>query len=157
VSPAAPPSIEQPSAAEGDPKLIRVTNTRYGFSALIPQNVFPNPQISFSTDRQIFSSTDLQTTLTFFVDRSNSPLRLRDSYQQWTAQHTKAEPVKTVDYKILRDDWFVVSGQNSGRGFYIKALAKRDALAFMYFECDENHYPVSKETLTAMSRSFDGK
>ena len=47
-------------------------------------------------------------------------------------------------------------GKKSGRGFYVKAVAKRDVLAFMYFECDENHYPVSKETLTAMSKSFNG-
>jgi hypothetical protein len=147
----------QTSVSESDAGLVRVTNTRYGFSALIPPNVFPNPQTTFSTDRQAFASSDGETKLELFVQKNNSPHTLRDNYEQWAAEHTKTEPAKVVDYKVLRDDWFVVSGEKGGRGFYVKAVAKRDVLAFLYFECDENNYPVSKETLTAMSRAFDGK
>lgn len=153
----ASPSARQTSTVEGDPGLVRVTNTRYGFSALIPQNVFPNPQTSFSTDRQTFSSSDGQTTVVLFVQKNNSSQALRNGFEQWAADHTKTEPAKSVDYKVLRDDWFVVSGEKNGRGFYVKAVAKKDVLVFMHFECDENNYPVSKETLTAMSRAFDGK
>ena len=156
VSSATSPSVAQTRVTEGDPRLIRVTNTRYGFSALIPQNVFPNPQTTFTIDRQTFSSSDGRTTLTFFVQRSNSPHSLKDSYEQWAAQHSGTEPGKSVDYKVLRDDWFVVSGKKPGRGFYVKAVARQDVLAFMYFECDEKNYPVNQETLTAMSRSFVG-
>lgn len=151
------PSAVQTSSAAGEAGLVRVTNTRYGFSALIPQNVFPNPPTIFATDRQTFSSADGQTTLVLFVQKSNSPQALRSSYEQWAADHTKTEPAKIVDYKVLRDDWFVVSGEKNGRVFYVKAVAKKDVLVFMYFECDENNYPVNKETLTAMSRAFDGK
>jgi hypothetical protein len=153
----ASPSARQTSAAEDEAGLVRVTNGRYGFSALIPQNVFPNPQTSFSTDRQTFSSSDGQTTVVLFVQKSNSSQALRNSYEQWAADHTKTEPAKSVDYKVLRDDWFVVSGEKNGRGFYVKAVAKKDVLVFMHFECDKNNYPVSKDTLTAMSRAFDGK
>jgi hypothetical protein len=108
----------------------------------------------FATDRQTFSSSDGQTTLVLFVQESNSSQALRTSYDQWAADHIKIEPAKIVDYKVLRDDW---SGEKNGRVFYVKAVAKKDVLAFMYFECDENNYPVNKETLTAMSRAFDGK
>lgn len=152
VAPSAPPT----NSAEGNPRLVRVVNTRHGFSALLPPDVFPNPQTPFTADRQIFSSADGQTTLTLFVRVNTSAQSLRESYEQWAAQHTKTEPGKTVDYKILRENWFVVSGEKSGRGFYVKAVAKKDLIAFMYFECDENNYPVSKETLTTMSRAFDG-
>ena len=91
------------------------------------------------------------------MQRNNSARALRDSYEQWAAEQSKTQPARTVDYKVLREDWFVVSGEKSGRSFYIKAVAKRDVLAFMYFEADVKNYPVSKETLTAMSRAFDGK
>jgi hypothetical protein len=84
------------------------------------------------------------------VEPNNSPARLRESYERWAAQRA------LVDYKVLRNDWFVVSGEKNGRGFYVKAVAKRDVLAFMYFECDENNYPINKETLTIMSKSFNG-
>jgi hypothetical protein len=156
-SASASPAAGIPSAADTDPGLVRVTNTRYDFSALVPQSVFPNPPTTFASDRQLYSSIDGQTTLELFVRKSNSSHALRDNYERWVAERTKSEPAKTVDYKVLRDDWFVVSGEKSGRGFYVKAVAKRDVLVFMYFECDENNYPVSKETLTAMSRAFDGK
>ena len=149
ASPAGGPAVE--------PGYVRVTNTRYDFSALIPQNVFQNPPATFASDRQLFTSTDGRTTLELFVRKNNSPRALRDNFEHWAAERTKSEPARTVDYKVLRDDWFVVSGGKNGRGFYLKAVAKRDVLAFMYFESDENNYPVTKETLTTMSRAFDGK
>jgi hypothetical protein len=151
------PAAETTGTAASDPALVRVTNTRYDFSALIPKSVFPNPPATFASDHQLFSSPDGQTTLELFIRKNNSPRALRDNYERLATEHARGEPAKTVDYKVMRDDWFVVSGEKSGRGFYVKAVAKRDVLAFLYFECDENHYPVSKETLTAMSRAFDGK
>ena len=142
---------------EADPGLVRVTNTRYDFSALIPQSIFQNAPTTFSGDRQLFSSADGRTTLELFVRKSNSPRALRDHYELWAAEHTRSEPAKTVDYKVLRDDWFVVSGEIGERGFYLKAVVKRDVLAFFHLEYDKNNYPFKKETLTAISRAFDGK
>lgn len=158
-----PSAIAAPSAsaepvdlANADPHLVRVKNTRYGFSAMVPATVFPNVQTTFTGDKQAFTSVDGRAVLTFFVERNGSARHLRESFDQWSAERTKAEPDKIVDYKVLRDNWFVVSGQKGERGFYLKAVAKRDMLEFMYLDCDENHYPVKGETLTAMSRSFDG-
>jgi len=150
------PSTEPMDPDKADPHLVRVRNTRYGFSILLPAGVFPNPPTTFTADRQAFTSTDGRAILTLYVERNGSARQLRESYDRWSVERTKAEPDKIVDYKVLRDDWFVVSGQKGDRGFYLKAVAKRDVLEFMYLDCEENHYPVTGETLTAMSRSFDG-
>jgi hypothetical protein len=154
ASPAEPSS--EPADSTTDSQLTRITNTRYGFSALIPPNVFPIPQATFAADRQTFRSYDGRADLTFYVEPNSSPRHLRASYEQWAAEHTKAEPDKIVDYKVIRDNWFVVSGQKGGRGFYLKAVAKRDILQFMYLDCDANRYPVNGTMLKAMSRAFDG-
>ncbi|HEX8898696.1 MAG TPA: toll/interleukin-1 receptor domain-containing protein [Chthoniobacterales bacterium] len=150
------PSTEPMDTDKADPRLIKVRNTQYGFSVLVPSTVFPNPPTTFTTDRQAFTSADGRAILTLYVERNGSARRLRESYERWSAERTKTEPNKIVDYKVLRDNWFVVSGQKADRGFYLKAVAKKDVLEFMYLDCDENHYPVTGETLTAMSRSFDG-
>jgi hypothetical protein len=150
-----PPSPEQNDLDSTNPHLTRVTNTRYGFSILIPQNVFPIPEREFATDRQVFTSNDGRAVLTLYIEPQSSK-RLRARYEEWAAERTKTEPDKIVDYKVLRDNWFVVSGQKGDRGFYLKAVAKGDVLEFMRLDCEENHYPVNGTTLTAMSRSFDG-
>ena len=157
VSASATPSPALTGIADADPGLVRVTNTRYDFSALIPQSIFQNSPTTFAGDRQLFSSADGRTTLELFVRKSNSPRALRENFERWAAEHTRSEPAKTVDYKVLRDDWFVVSGEIGERGFYLKAVAKRDVLVFLHLEYDKDNYPFTKETLTAMSRAFDGK
>lgn len=154
--PLPPEPLTEQADPSSDSPLVRVTNTRYGFSALIPPNVFPIPQTTFTADRQMFTSYDGRAVLTLYVEPNRTAQYLKASYEQWAAEHTKTEPDKIVDYKVLRDNWFVVSGQKGGRGFYLKAVAKRDVVQFMYLDCDANRYPVNGTMLKAMSRAFDG-
>jgi hypothetical protein len=61
------------------------------------------------------------------------------------------------DYKVLKNDWFVVSGDKNGRGYYVKCVARNDKLFYMTLEYDQDGCPISDTTFTAMSRSFWGK
>jgi len=68
---------------------------------------------------------------------------------------------QSIDYKILKDAWFVVSGTfgMSGQraGFCTKGVKKGEDVIMMRLHYDEENTPFSDETLTAISRSFDGK
>ena len=135
--------------------LVRVTNKTYGFSVLIPAEVFPDVERPSVIDRSEFLSPDGQTILNLFVEQ-HSVDGLSEIYRKWTAQHTKEQPNKTVEYKVLKRGWFVVSGVDGRQGFYIKGVQKGPNVIFMHLRYDEDACPIREDTITTMSRSFDG-
>jgi hypothetical protein len=158
-----PPSVPQATAAAARQRLVHstrlepATNTLFDFSALVPRDVFEGPA-TFANETQTFVSNDKTAELTFFVDRDTSPQHFKAVYDSWATEHPASDPDKTVDYKVLRKDWFVASGVKHGnRGYYIKGVLHANALRFLYFECDESDYPIDAATLTAMSHAFDGR
>jgi hypothetical protein len=82
--------------------------------------------------------------------------KLADGYGEWTSERTKEHPHRVVAYKVLRSTWFVVSGDENGRGFYLKCVARGQHFISMFLEYDEEDCPIWQDTFTAMSRSFDG-
>jgi hypothetical protein len=149
--PSPTPAVDQSNTS----KLLRFINKKYGFSALIPTAIFANAPETSDLERNLFFSTDKQTILHLFVEHSARPLK--EIYQQWAAEHTPSQPRKIVHYKVFRDNWFVASGTDGERGFYIKGVKKGDGIViFMYLQYNENTAPFSKDTFNAMSRGFDG-
>jgi hypothetical protein len=80
------------------------------------------------------------------VGKSNPRERpLAKIYSESASEHTAAEPEKVVDYKVLRDGWFVVSGRNGPRGFYVKGVLKQQTLLLMCLEYDEQDCPLTDQ------------
>jgi|GEM_PF-2130241 len=156
-SPAAtnPPIALPPGNALGPQKIVRFTNTRFGFSALVPTEVFPNPPQTSDLERNLFSSADGRTTLILFAQRTGGR-SLSAIYGEWSAQHTTGQPNKIVHYKVMKGNWFVVSGVEGERGYYLKGVQKGPVVVFMSLQYDENSSPLQDETLSAMSHAFDG-
>ena len=146
------PAVPQ-SASQG---LVRVVNKTYGFSALIPAEVFPDAARPSDTDRTAFSSANGRTTLNLLARQNTDGTAFNRLYQDWIAEHTQARPNKKVHYKVLKDSWFVVSGIEGERGFYVKGVKKGNLVVLMSLDYDENASPLQTETLLVMSRSFDG-
>jgi hypothetical protein len=135
--------------------LTRYTNTQYQFSALVPTNVFVRKQLSPANDRAVFSSSDGRAKLELFAQK-RSTRTFSQIFQDYAAEHTRKYPDKVVDYKIERDNWFVVSGHNGSRKFYVKTVLRSDSILYMYLEYDEANPPVTGETLSTMTSQFDG-
>jgi hypothetical protein len=136
---------------------MRYTNPKYKFSAAVPSNVFVKNETPSSTDRALFVSADGRTRL-LLLGKSNPRGRtLAKIYSEWATEHTAADPGKVVDYKVLRDGWFVVSGHDGPRGFYVKGVLRQQTLLLMCLEYDEQDCPLSGEDISVMARSFDGK
>jgi hypothetical protein len=140
-------------------KLVRIFNKQYGFSVLVPSEVFPDAARPSETDQTRFFTPHGETTLSVLVHPNSSESTLNQLYQGWTAEHTRAEPNRKVHYKPFRGNWFVVSGTNGQkgeRGFYVKAVRKGNIVVMMLLEYDEDASPLKNETLAKMSKSFDG-
>ena len=146
------PAVQQ-SAPQG---LVRVVNKTYGFSVLVPADVFPDATRPSDADRTTFTSPSGRITLNLLVRQNTDGEMFNKLYQEWMAEHTKTRPNKTVHYRVLRDNWFVVSGTEGERGFYVKGVKKGKLVVMISLDYVENASPLKTETLLMMSRSFDG-
>jgi WD domain, G-beta repeat len=151
-----------PSASPNDTgaqKLTRVYVKKYGVSALLPTNVFPDAKNLSNSDQAFLQGNSWtgQTTLTFSSVREP----LAKVYAECATEHSPQAPSKTVHYKVLKPTWFVVSGDlgpeaDASLGFYTKGVKKGSFVVIMHFQWREDDFPFSEETFTAMSRGFDG-
>jgi hypothetical protein len=140
-------------------KFSQVYVKKYGVSALLPTDVFPDTKKLNSSDESFLQGKSWtgQTTLTFSSVREP----LAKVYAECATEHSPQAPSKTVDYKVLRPTWFVVSGDlgpdaDSGLGFYTKGVKKDSFVVMMHFQYRQDDFPFSEETFAAMSRGFDG-
>jgi hypothetical protein len=133
--------------------LVTITNPKYRYSALVPTSVFPNPALQTDAEHTFFESENGKTTLHLIVEAITPGRKLEDVYREWTTGFNK-HPNRSVGYKVLKTNWFVASGKDGERGFYLKCVARDQKLFFMLLEYDEENCPISEGTLTAMSRSF---
>lgn len=151
----APSTLPKAITQLGPQGLLRIQNKTYGFSVLVPADIFPEAAHSSDTDQTLFSSPDGKTTLKLLVqDLSNQTMEA--VYQGWSAEHTRTQPNKKVHYKVLRAKWFVASGIDGNRGFYVKGVKKGNLLIMMSLDYDENASPLKTETLLKMVQNFNG-
>jgi hypothetical protein len=124
------------------------SNARYGFSIAYPVNVLVPQGESDNGDGQKFMSRDGSATLLAFgsnrLDRS-----LRDEFQS-------AQENRTVTYKVIKADMFVVSGHANGKIFYQKTLLRGDAFKTFIIEYDEQERGTFDAITTRIARSFNG-
>jgi hypothetical protein len=124
------------------------SNARYGFSIAYPSGLLVPQGESDNGDGQKFVSRNGSATLTAFgshrLERS-----LQDEFQ--TAQENR-----TVTYKVLKGNMFVVSGTENGKIFYQKTLLRGDAFKTFIIEYDEQERGVFDSITTRVARSFVG-
>jgi TIR domain len=151
--------VAAPSEAAQPVKLTRVYVKKYGVSALLPTDVFPDAKKLSNSDESFLQGNSWtgQTTLTF----SSAREPLAKVYAECATEHSPQAPSKTVQYKVLKPTWFVVSGDlgpeaDASLGFYTKGVRKDTSVVIMHFQWREDDFPFSEETFTAMSRGFDG-
>lgn len=127
---------------------------KYGVSVLLPSNVFPDfEKLSNGIDSSL---NDNGVSLTFY----DSQKSLRQTFEDHV-NGPAMEVNQSIDYKVLKDTSFVVSGifgaPGQRAGFYTKGVKHGRGFVIMRLHYNEENTPLSDETLTAISRSFDGK
>ena len=116
--------------------------------------MFPNSPEQPDDEHTKFSSTDGRTTLDLVVDQNPQKRSVAQVYREWIAEYEKKG---AIGYKILKGNWFVISGDANGRGYYTKCVGRYNKLFIMTIDYDEDGDAISEETMTTMSRSFNGR
>ncbi len=142
------PTGTAPQNAEGQ-KLVLVKIKKYGVSAALPPEVFPNAETLVTNGGPLRgTSWSGRTTLRFFSTQQS----LNKAYADYVAKYT-------TNYKVLKGGWFAVSGDlgavdGAYMGFYVKGVKKGNQVIIMDLEYQDDDFPFSEETFNSIVRSF---
>jgi WD40 repeat protein len=137
----------------GAQKLTKVFVKKYGFSVLLPTELFPDAATKLAdanTDRLVSVNGCFRAAFNVL----SGPVK--NAYDNCIAEFRKKADHPTIDYKVLKDTWFVVSG-DSDTHYYTKGVKRGDNVIVMElgYEGDACN-DVADATLTEISRKFDG-
>jgi hypothetical protein len=125
---------------------------KYGFSVLLPTELFPDAAAKLAdanTDRLVSVNGCFRVAFNVL----SSPVK--KAYDNCIAEFRKKANDITIDYKVLKDTWFVVSG-DSETHYYTKGVKRGDNVILMELEYTGNCNDIADAMLTEMSRKFDG-
>jgi hypothetical protein len=129
-------------------------NDRFDYSIEYPKDVlFPQGE-SDNGDGQKFLSKDADASLIVYGSNNALKQSLEEVYREESRGGTTENPKKVVTYKLLEDNWFVVSGYNSGRVFYQKTIFHDDVLKTFVLEYDESQKELYDPIAKRLEKSF---
>jgi hypothetical protein len=144
---------ETPNGPTLAKNLTSVYVKKYGFSVLLPVELFPNAATAFA-DPQVdrVESPNGCASATFRVVATP----LKTTYSSYLSQFPNSAEGKSLDYKVLKPQWFVVSGSTWATGFYTKGVRRGDETILMELEYTGSVCNIPEALLTEISRKFDG-
>jgi hypothetical protein len=137
---------------QDDFKFETYCNSRFGFCIDYPSNkLFPQGE-SANGDGQIFTSEDTETTLWVYRDfRDNAYVEDEFTIKSvFNSDIQTNNPNRSITYKQLGTDYYVVSGYNEDKIFYQKTMITDKGLAtslIEYPESEREYYDKVSETI----------
>jgi len=117
-------------------------NLRFGYSIEYPISILYPQGESDNGDGQKFLSKASDVSLTVYGTNNVLDQSLKNLYLEESGVEANKNTSRVVTYKVLKNNWFVVSGFNSGSVFYQKTIFNNNQFKSFYFE-----YPESKKTI----------
>jgi hypothetical protein len=130
-------------------------NARFDYSISYPANLLIPRGQSVNADGQRFSSRDGRTELLVYGSYNSLDQTLREVFEQESSRTTE-HPNRDVTYKVLRNNWFVVSGSENGRIFYQKTMLRNSTFKTFRIEYDKNEKQTFDSITAFIARSFRG-
>jgi hypothetical protein len=125
------------------------SNARFGYSVSYPAAILVPQGEADNGDGQIFRSKDGHAEMRVFGRYNVQNETLRSAFNA-------AQEGKSVTYKLLRGNFYVVSGHEGGKIFYEKTLLKGDTFKTFMIEYDEADASTYDAITARIARSFVG-
>jgi hypothetical protein len=133
------------------------TNGRFSYSISYPAGLLVPQGEADNGDGQKFLSRDGRAEMIVYGSNNALDQSLRDLYEeQLHGDDGVGRTEKTVTYKVLRSDWFVVSGYEGGRIFYQKTIYRGGAFKTFRIEYDKPLAGVFDNVTKRVAASFKG-
>ena len=107
-------------------------------------------------DGQKFVSKNADASLIVYGSNNALNQSLQDLYLEESRGGTYENPAKVVTYRILKNNWFVVSGYNSRKVFYQKTILNKNQFKSFYFEYPESKKNIYDLIIRHIASSFKG-
>jgi hypothetical protein len=154
TTPATPTANTQPARLPFNNQYVTYHNSDFNYSIDYPANVlFPVPG-SESVTGQRFSSKDGQSELSVVGIFNRPGETAEESYNATLADYSGKGRI--VTYKVLRQDWHVISGFDGDRVFYEKTIFNSGLIKLFRFEWPESQRSIYEQITTRISKSFTG-
>jgi hypothetical protein len=132
------------------------SNARFSYSISYPEGLLIPQGEADNGDGQKFLSRDGRAELIVYGSHNALNQNLRDLYNEQLREGDDARSKKTVTYKILRNNWFVVSGYEGDRVFYRKTIFKGGMFKTFNIEYDKSRADVFDKVTKRVAASFKG-
>lgn len=126
-------------------------NTRFNYSITYPADILIPQGESANRDGQKFRSRDGRAEMLVYGSHNALNQTLRQLYSEEISH-----PHRTVTYKTLKGNWFVVSGIEDGKVFYKKSIFSRGVFKSFRIDYDESQKKLYDSLTARMARSFRG-
>ena len=127
-------------------------NARFDYSISYPANLLIPQGEADNADGQRFLSKDGKAELRVWGSYNVSNEKLKDAFER---ESSNSEG-RTVSYKLLNGNWFVVSGTEDGRIFYQKMMLKGDVFKAFRIQYAESQKARFDQVVKRIEKSFKG-
>lgn len=124
-------------------------NARFGYSISYPANILIPQGEAENGDGQAFRSRDGHAEMRVFGRYNAMNETLRSAF-------ASAQEGKSVTYKLLKGNFYVISGHKDGKIFYEKTMLKGDTFKTFMIEYDESEASTYDSITARIVRSFVG-
>jgi len=128
------------------------SNTRFGYSISYPSDLIVPQGEADNGDGQKFLAKDECAEMLVY---GRLKLEANDTLKK-IYNTAIADLGDKATYKVLKSNWFVVSGKRNGKIYYQKTMLKRDIFITFSIEYDESKNATYDAVTTRIVKSFVG-
>ena len=129
-------------------------NARFGYSISYPVGILIPQGEADNGDGQAFRSRDGKAEMRVFGRYNVQNETLRSAFNAAVAGEGGSG--REVTYKLLKGNFYVVSGRQNGKIFYEKTILKGDTFKTFMIEYDESESATYDSITSRIVRSFIG-
>ena len=127
------------------------TNARFAYSISYPANLLKSQGEAANGDGQAFRAADGRAEMRVWGQNNVNNDSLRAVYDQVVSEWGAG-----VSYKVMKQDWFVVSALVNGKIHYRKTMLRKDVLKTFEIEYDESQKATYDPVTARIAKSFVG-
>lgn len=127
-------------------------NHRFEYSISYPSDLLYPQGEAANGDGQRFLSRDGRVLMLVYGQENIREQTLAQFYRE--ESRSKEHPKRVVTYKVIKSDWFVLTGSESGRTFYQRTLLRNGEILTFSIEYDTSQKSIYDPITATISRSF---
>jgi len=132
------------------------SNKRFEYSISYPKDILYPQGEAANGDGQKFLSKEGDASLLVYGSHNFNDQTLEQRYQEESRGTTAENQTKLVTYRVLKENWFVISGYVLGKIFYQKTILNNNQFKTFYLEYPETKKKLYDPIVKQLSTSFKG-